>query len=208
MQKWLLRIFGWLIVLAIAFGLGGLAMRYYYEAQRPQVEEEATVLLERIRKVAKLITVEGEFSEIYTYKDYLYFDISPLRKKALLRVNAKVSMGYDLSNMKIEADPDTRTFYISQLPDPEILSIDHDLSYYDLQEGVFNYFDPKGQTRMVEQAKKNVRDKALESDLYQTAVEQGLELQELIEFLAASAGWEVRYLNRYEEVELPGVTVE
>ena len=187
------------LLLLLAFGGGAWLMRYYYRLQQPKAIEEATVLLERINKVAKLITVEGEFSELYTHKSYLYYDISPLRKQAILQVKAKVSMGYDLSNMTIVPDYESRTLYISDLPDPEILSIDHDLSYYDLQEGVFNYFDEKAQTKLADNAKKFIEEKALESRLYEAAVSQGNELLELVEYLAESTGWTVAYRTVYDE---------
>ena len=35
-----------------------------------KTETSATVLLERVETVAKLITVEGFFSEVYEHKDY------------------------------------------------------------------------------------------------------------------------------------------
>ena len=187
-----------LLLLLLAFGGGAWLMQYYHQSQQPDVIEEGTVLLERINKVAKLITVEGEFSELYSYKDYLYYDISPLRKKALLKVSARVSMGYDLSNLTIVPDYEKKIFYISDLPDPKILSIDHDLSYYDMQEGVFNFFDERGQTQLAERAKAFIERKALESELYETAVAQGNELLELIQFLAESTGWTVEFRRVYD----------
>ena len=193
-----LRLFVYLLLLLAAFGGGILAMRYYYRSQQPQASEEAVVLLERINKVAKLITVEGEFSELYRYQDYQYYDISPLRKRAILRVNARVSMGYDFSNLTIVPDYETRTLYISDLPDPEILSIDHDVSYYDIQEGVFNYFDEREQTELAKRAKVFIEEKAKQSRLTEAAVEQGNELLELITYLAQTTGWEVQYRTRHD----------
>ena len=200
-----LRYLVFFLLILLAFGGGAWLMRYYYQLQQPNAMEEGTVLLEQINKVAKLITVEGEFSELYTYKDYLYYDISPLRKKALLRVKAKVSVGYDLSNMTIVPDYETRTFYISDIPDPEILSIDHEVSYYDIEEGVFNYFDERGQTKLVEDAKAFLRKKAEESRLFEAATEQGVELLDLIKFMAESTGWTVEMRSVYDE-PVPAMT--
>ena len=103
-------------------------------------EESATVMLNKIEKVVKLVAVEGNISEIYDYKDYYSFDIAPFRKKALVRVNAKVSAGYNFEKMEVIIDEEARIITIINFPDAEILSIDHDLDYYDISQGTFNRF--------------------------------------------------------------------
>jgi Protein of unknown function (DUF4230) len=89
------------------------------------VTEDSKILLEKIQKVCKLVTVEGTFSDIYSYQDYQYYDVSPFRKKALIVVNAKVLVGLDLSKAKFKTDEATKTLTISQIPAAEIMSIDH-----------------------------------------------------------------------------------
>ena len=180
-----------LIAAAIAFVLGLWAMNWYYKKTSVNVEEQSTVLLEKIKKVTKLITVEGYFTEIYDHKDYYYYDISPFRKKALLRVKAKVSVGYDLGNMKIDALPDEKKIVISQLPEPEVLSIDHEVDFYDLQQGTFNAFTAKDYTALNKKAKEYIEKTALESELLTTAKEQANTTLELIEFIVEGAGWTV-----------------
>jgi hypothetical protein len=139
-MKKILPVLGLLLV----FGFGFLVARYWYAAKEEKHrKEESEVLLEKIRSVAKLVTVEGYFSEIYDYEDYWGYDIAPLRKKALLRVKAKVSVGYDLGAMKFELKPEEQQLRISGIPEPHIISIDHDVDYYDITEGTFNSFTEK-----------------------------------------------------------------
>ncbi|RMF24616.1 MAG: DUF4230 domain-containing protein [Bacteroidetes bacterium] len=185
-------------VLAIggAFALGIWLARCWYQSRQSTTSEDATVLLERMQQVAKLITVEGYFSEIYDYKDYWHYDILPLRKKALLRVKAKVSVGYDLSRLEFEARPEERLIVLSNLPDPEILSIDHDIDYYDIQEGIFNSFSREDYNRLNAEAKELIRKRALESHLFLVAEEQSNQLQEMMRFMAESAGWTLRFQPR------------
>ena len=184
------------LVLLLLFVLGFLAARFFYvERPRESVEENAEVLLERIRKVAKLVTVEGYFTEVYDYKDYWGYDLPFLRKKALLRVKAKVSVGYDLERMRIDLRPGQRTILISNIPEPEILSIDHDIDYYDLSEGTFNSFSEADYNRLNARAKQYIEARALESDLMEQAAEQGNQLLEVIEFMAKSAGYRVQYVD-------------
>lgn len=200
-KKWLKRI-SLVLLLALVFGLGIWLTHAYYSQQKVEKEEQTQVLLEKIKTVAKLVTVEGYFSEIYDYKDYWKLDLSILRKKALLRVKAKVSVGYDLSKMKIEALPEKKLIVISHIPDPEILSIDHDIDYYDIQEGMFNSFSAKDYTELNANAKNFIRARAMESDLFLAAEEQSNQLQDMIRFMVEAAGWKLQFKSRYEESEL------
>lgn len=188
---------GIIIALAVLAGLliGGYATwQYSNNWFEQQTEERATVLLKEIQKVAKLVSVEGHFSEIYDYKDFRGYDISMFRKKALLRIQAKVSMGFDLSNMDIRTDAATKTVFLQNLPEPEIFSIDHDVDYYDITEGTFNYFTERDYTTLNDRAKNLIRQQAEQSDLRLAAIEQGEDLLELIEFLVENMGWRVEYL--------------
>ncbi len=184
----------WIAALAAVFVLGILVTRYYYARTAVTVEEQSQVLLERVKAVSKLITVEGYFSEVYDYKDYWGYDFSFFRKKALIRVKAKVSVGYDLGNMRIDSDPETRRILISRLPDPQILSIDHDIDYYDITEGTFNSFTVEDYNRLNENAKNFIRQKAEQSDLFMMAEEQGNKIFDLIKFMVEGSGWTVEFL--------------
>ena len=156
-----------------------------------QIEQSSQAILERIEKVSKLITVEGYFSEIYDYKDYYWYDLSPFRKKALIRVKAKVSMGIDFDGVSINADEATRTITLGPIPQTEILSIDHESDYYDISEGTFNSFSETDYNQLQKNAKEYIRNVALESDLVKQAEEQRDELLELIRFYVEGVGWEL-----------------
>lgn len=171
------------------FVLGFLATRYFYETKNVKTEEKSDVILERVKKVAKLITVEGYFSEVYDYKDYWGYDFGIFRKKALVRVRAKVSVGYDLNQLKIDANERTKTITVSNLPAPKILSIDHDLDYYDISEGTFNSFTEADYNKINTNAKKYIEKKAEESDLIEIARKEGNQALDLMKFIAESAGW-------------------
>lgn len=153
--------------------------------------ESSTVLLNKIEKVVKLVAVEGNISEIYDYKDYYNFDIAPFRKKALVRVNAKVSVGYDFEKVKITVDETSKTIKLSNFPEAEILSIDHDLDYYDITQGTFNRFSNEDYNKINTRAKEYVADKARESDLIKAAEEQKQEILDMIRILVNGGGWEL-----------------
>ena len=190
-----------IVALILVFGLGIFASKKYYQFGETVAQQNSQVLLERMKSVAKVIAVEGYFSEIYTHEDYYNFDLSPFRKKALLRVKAKVSVGYDLENMKIEANDLTKTISISNVPDPGILSIDHDVDYYDIQEGTFNSFTEQELTDLNRRAKKFIEEKAQSDELglLPAAEEQKLKMLESLKMIANTAGYEVKELTIYEE---------
>jgi len=182
--------FSRILLLLATFLLGGwLSYRYFAPHSKPV--EDSAVLLEKIQEVAKLITVEGEFSEIYNYSEYQGYFTMLWDKKVLVRVRAKVSAGYDLNNLHMEADPATKTIRMSALPEPEILSIDHSLDYYDISEGLFASFSPEDYSRINQRAKDLIRDQALKSNLLPAAREQAAKIMDLIRFMAESAGWKL-----------------
>lgn len=175
------------------FGVGIFLTKKYYTWQDVQVKEQSEVLLEKVKNVYKLVTVEGYLSEVYSYEDYWGYDFSPFRKKALIRVKAKVSIGYDLEQMELEALPDQKVIRISRLPDPTIISIEHDLDYYDLTEGTFNSFTKDDYNKLNVNAKEFIVQKAQESDLLNSARQQGNEALEMMEFMVDNAGWTLEY---------------
>jgi hypothetical protein len=177
----------------LCFLVGGVWYAgYHFSLQKRYVTEDATVVLERIEKVCKLVTVEGHISEIYNYKDYYFYDVWPLRKKALVRVRATVSIGYDFEKLSIKTDAENKTISIKQFPDPEVLYLDHNLDYYDLSEGVFNVFTEEDYTKLNKKVREFIESKALESDLFLKAREQEVELFETIQFMARGMGWQVQ----------------
>jgi len=184
-----------LVIIAVAAAVF-FATSYYYTIGKVTAEEQSVVLMEKIKTVAKLVTVEGYFSEIYDYQDYWSYDISPFRKKALIRVKAKVSVGYDLTKMSIEAIPEKKLLIISDLPDPSIISIDHDLDYYDITEGTFNTFSEKDYTMLNRNAKEKIRQAAVSSDLLLAAEEQSNKMLDLVKFMVEGAGWELQFKPR------------
>jgi hypothetical protein len=110
-------------------------------------------------------------------------------KDAMVQVRGTVLVGYNLEQLKIEVDEDSRTVTVSNLPEPEILAIDHELIYRNLEESWFNSFTAEDYSLMNKQAKDKLRDKALSSHLMEKAREQGNALIETIGFLAQAAGF-------------------
>lgn len=157
----------------------------------PQVTETANTMMEKMKKVFKFVAAEGQISEIYDYKDYQYYDISPLRKKILVRVNAKVLVGYDFEKASFRIDDATKTIYIDSIGPAELLAIDHDLDYYDIQEGTFNYFSEEELNEINQKAKSYAAAIVEDSELYKVAEEQKEDLIDMLRVAAQSTGWKI-----------------
>ena len=181
------------LALILFFGGGAWLTQKYYTWKEVKTEEQSQVLLEKVKNVYKLITVEGYFSEVYDYKDYWGYDFSPFRKKALIRVKAKVAVGYDLEQMKIEVQPEKKILFIRKLPPPSIISIDHELDYYDITEGTFNSFSVQDYNNLNANAKQYIIEKAKESDLLTSAEKQGNQALQMMQFIVENSGWNLVY---------------
>ena len=156
---------------------------------------QSVILLDKIKKVCKFITVEGDFAEIYHYEDVKerFLKLVASRKKALVVIDAKAHVGFDLSKIDMTANTNTKTVRLNHFPQPEILSIETNIKYYDKKDGLFNKFEASDLTSLHNEAKQHIRDKVPESGLYQIAQEEALESILLIENIVQTIGWKLDY---------------
>lgn len=179
-------------VILLIFFIGGVALGYaLFRCQPSSAQKEASVLLESIQTVAKLVVVQGQFSEIYDYNAYQGYWTWLYDKKILVRVKATVSAGIDLEALRIDTAPSTKTIIIGPIPPPQILSIDHDIDYYDIREGLFTRFTPNEYNQINQDVKEIIRKKAEQSQLLLKAAEQSSNMLEIIRSMANNAGWNV-----------------
>lgn len=198
-----------LITALLAFLLGLAVFWGFNNASSNETRTEATVLLEQIRKVTKLVTVEGDVSELYnstkTRNVTLYLPL-PARlrfdKTATVEVRGKVLVGYNLEQLDVKVDDATRTVRISNLPEPEILAIDHDLIYRNLEESWFNSFTAEDYSALNLEAKDRLRDEALQSKLISAARLEGNGLIETIRFLVEASGYSFELEGEIKAKEL------
>lgn len=179
--------------------LGAILMYWVYslfgkKRKKELTKHQSTVLLEKIKSVCKLISVEGEFAEIYRYENTKAFlSLVSSKKKALIVIKAKAQIGYDLKKILIHADNDKRKIILTNFPKPEVLSIEPDLEFYDIKSGFFNLFTPEDLTTLNQEAKKHIREKIPESGLMETAGKEALETVLLIEKIVETIGWKLDY---------------
>ncbi|MBJ2176166.1 DUF4230 domain-containing protein [Aureibaculum sp. A20] len=156
--------------------------------------ENSMLIQEQIKNVGKLIVTEGHFSEVFNYKNSkaLFTDYITSDKKAIVVVNADVTISYDLSKIEYKIDEATKTLQIISIPKEQI-SISPDLEYYDIQADYFNPFEAKDYNDIKETIKSSLIKKLQNSDLQKNAKTRLLE--ELTNFyvLTKELGWTLKY---------------
>ncbi len=184
--------------LEIVLGLVLGAILMYWFRQRKNKEltkHQSTVLLEKIKSVCKLISVQGDFSEIYHYENTKarFLSLVNSKKKALIVIKAKAQIGYDLKKVKIEANNSSKTIVLTNFPAPEILSVEQDLEFYDIKNGLFNSFTPDDLTSLNKEAKEYIKEKIPESGLMDTANKEALEAILLVQKIVETIGWKLNF---------------
>lgn len=184
----------------LGFLLGGLGMYWLFTIWRSRKSREVThsqsvVLLEKIRNVCKLVTVEGEFAEIYQYENVKerFLKLISSKKKALLVINARVQVGFDLKKIRLQADEGGKRIIMKEFPQPEVLSIEPDVKYYDIKEGLFNWFKTDDLSAVQQEAREHILSKVPESGLLENAKKEALDAVLMIESMVQAIGWKLDY---------------
>lgn len=172
----------------------GVLISYWIFNRNDQkaVTTSGDVIIERIKSVKKLVVTEGQFSEVYNYKEAkkYFYNLISFEKKALLLVKGKVLVSYDLEAIEYQVNEKTKVITLTKVPKPET-SIEPNIKYYDLQESTFNSFSPEDYNKLNNLAIKKLKEEIAKSNLYDRA-EESLErtLGEL-QWVGKELGWKV-----------------
>jgi len=199
-------LFGVVITLIVLF-----TFKYCSDKQEGEIvlKESTALIQEQIKNVGKLVVTEGHFSEVFTYKNSkaVFGDFFEAEKKAVVIVNADVTVAYDLSKIEYKIDEATKTLQIINIPKEEI-KISPDFEYYDIQADYLNQFEAKDYNDIKETVQKSLMKKIEASDLKSNA--QNRLISELSKFfmLTNSLGWTLQYnenrvmdLNQLKDLE-------
>ena len=180
-----------LVILGVIFGL-----RYFEskQEQRDQLEESTSLIQTQIKNVGKLVVTEGTFSQVYSFTDSkrFYLDVFSARKKALIVVNAEVTIAYDLSKLRTEVNPETKTVTITYIPDEEI-SINPNIQYYDVTQDYLNQFEAADYNKIQKRINKSLMEKMEKSSLKSNAKNRLVSELQKIYILTNSMGWTLEY---------------
>ncbi|MDG4716738.1 DUF4230 domain-containing protein [Winogradskyella marincola] len=184
-------LFGVIITLVVLF-----TFKYCGDKKNEQtiIKENSALIQEQLKNVSKLVVTEGHFSEVFTYENSkrVFGDLLEAEKKAIVVVNADVTVAYDLSKIEYNIDETTKTLQILSIPEEEI-KISPDFEYYDIQADYLNPFKAKDYNEIKKTVRKQLMKKIEASDLKSNA--QNRLLSELSKFyiLTNSLGWTLEY---------------
>lgn len=158
------------------------------------INNSSGLIQEQLKNVSKLVVFEGHFSEVFNYENSkeIFGDYLTAEKKAIVIVNAQVSISYNLKELEYDLDETTKTLKITKIPDYEI-SINPDLEYYDIQEDFLNQFEAEDYNSIKKTVNTSLSQKIEKSTLVTNA--QNRLISELAKFyiLTESMGWTLIY---------------
>lgn len=158
------------------------------------IEYDTNLIQQQIKNVGKLVVTEGHFAEVLTYKDKkeTYIPGLSFDKKALVVINADVTVGFDLSQVKYDIDEKNKVVTITNIPKEEI-KISPDIKYYDTESSTFNEFTGEDYNKINKIAKENLAKKINNSTLKSNAKNRLIsELSKML-IVTNSLGWTLKY---------------
>jgi len=184
-------LFGVTITLVVLF-----SFKYCGDKKETKIvlKENSRLIQEQINNVGKLIVTEGHFSQVFTYKKSkdIFGDLLSVEKKALVIVNAEVTIAYDLSKISFEVDEVNKRLMIMSVPNQEI-KINPDLEYYDVQADYLNPFRAKDYNDIKNTVKTTLSKKIEASELKTNAKNRLISELSKFYILTNSLGWTLQY---------------
>lgn len=164
--------------------------------QKSILEENSMLIQQELRNVSKLVVTEGHFAEVYNYKDSkeLFGPLVTAHKKALVVVNADVSIAYDLSQINYDVDEENKVLTITQIPEPEI-KISPDFEYYDVTADYLNPFNAGDYNAIKRNVNASLIKKIEASSLRSNAENRLVSELSRILVLTNTMGWTLVYEN-------------
>jgi len=200
MQNTLKRI----LVLASVIFLIILAFKFcqFKKDDDKDIEYNTNLIQQQILNVGKLVVTEGHFSEVITYKNQqkYFLNMVSFEKKALVVVNANVTVAYDLHKMKYDIDEKNKTITILNIPKEEI-TINPDIKFYDIEQSQMNPFTGDDYNKINKSVKANLAKKIENSSLKTNAQNRLISELSKILILTNSMGWKLQYNGKTIESE-------
>ena len=156
--------------------------------------DSAGLIQQQILNVGKLIVTEGHFSEVVTYKNEEKYLLNMLsfEKKALVVINADVTVAYDLHKMKYDIDEKNKIITIVSIPKEEI-KISPDIKFYDVEQSQMNQFTGDDYNKINKSVRANLAKKIEKSSLKSNAQNRLISELSKILILTNTMGWKLQY---------------
>jgi hypothetical protein len=166
------------------------------------IDYNTNLIQQQIVNVGKLVVTEGHFAEVLTYKDQdkYFMDMVSFEKKAIIIVNADVTVAYDLHQMKYDIDEKNKTITIVNIPKEEI-KISPDIRFYDVDQSQMNPFTGDDYNNINKSVRANLAKKIAKSSLKTNAKNRLISELSKILILTNTMGWKLQYEGKIIEKE-------
>lgn len=194
---------GKLLYVLIFVVLGILAYRYFTSDKPTTTTEYNTDLIqEKIKSVGKLVVTEGHFAQVMTYKDQQKYlmNLLSFEKKALIIINADVTVAYDLRQVKYDIDQKNKTITIVSIPKEEI-KISPDIQFYDVEQSRMNPFTGDDYNKINKKVKADLATKIEKSSLKSNAQNRLVSELAKVLILTTEMGWKLEYKSQVIQSE-------
>lgn len=183
----------WLIVCLIAVILYLGYKLFINKGEATVVEYDTALIQQQLKNVGKLVVTEGHFAEVMTYKDSKKYmgDWLSFEKKAIVVINADVTVSFDMRQVKYELDLINKTVNVISIPKEEI-KIHPDYKYYNIDESTFNEFSAQDYNKINKVARANLAKKIEQSNLKKNAKSRFLNELNNILIITNSLGWKLK----------------
>ena len=171
------------------------AYQFFTRSSNSSTLEYNSALIEKqLKNVSKLVVTEGHYSQVMTYKDQknYFMDLVSFEKKALMVVNAEVTISYDLSKIKYDINETAKTITIKNIPEAE-LKISPDVHFYSIDESYFNPFGTADYNKITKKVKAEIAKKMEKSKLKTNAENRLISELSKILILTNTMGWTLHY---------------
>lgn len=161
---------------------------------REQLVANTALIQKELKNVGKLIVTEGQYSQVLTYKSNrdIFYGLHVAEKSALVVINAKATISYDLRKIQTEIDEHNKTVYITKIPEPE-LNIYPEIEYYDIRQDMLNPFQASDHNTIRRRVDKQLREEIEKSELKSNAENRLISELQKIYILTNSLGWTLQY---------------
>lgn len=168
-------------LLVVVAAIGGLKLGWSLRPA-PRTDIDATTIVSRIRRIARLATVETHEAQIVKVDaTQPVFYLFESRKDAVILVKGRVLAGVDLEKARIDLreGPTGRILRV-RLPPAEILAVDPEVEFWEERQGWWNAITPADRTAWLRHAKKELEKAAIAGGALKLADEHARALVDAI----------------------------
>lgn len=180
------------ILFGILIFLVGVLGTLWLTREKHSSISESELIYNGLEQLSKLQVTEGYFTEVHRYQDSKkYFNnLVSFDKKALVVVNAKTQISYNLKELVVEVDSINRRVLVKKIPKPEV-TIVPDITYYDVQQSTMNQFSASDYNKIKKEVMYELRQNNVVVDLKNQAHRRLFEELSQLLLLSKHFKWEV-----------------